>query len=78
MRVCITVLTLVMGFRVVKVCMIGNMLVGKTCLSIRYVDNSFSDKTLSTLGAAFLKKDVETKNGTCFRLQIWDTSGQER
>ena len=59
-------------------CMIGNSSVGKTCISIRYVNNSFSDKTVSTLGAAFLKRTVETANGTPYQLQIWDTTGQER
>ena len=67
-----------MGYLVVKVCMIGDTCVGKTCIALRYVNNTFNENQLTTLGASFLKKNVETSKGSLYQLQIWDTTGQER
>ena len=61
----------------IKLCVIGNKEVGKTCIALRYVENNFKN-VLSTIGASFLCKTVETGKGTIFRLNIWDTAGEER
>ena len=60
-----------------KLVVLGESGVGKTSLLIRYVENRFSMKTKSTIGANFLTKRVEVEDqvATC---QIWDTAGQER
>ena len=60
-----------------KVVIIGNTHVGKTSLMLRYADNVFRTKHISTIGVDF--KIVNIKVGdTCVKLQIWDTAGQDR
>lgn len=60
-----------------KVLLIGDMGVGKTCLLRRYVDDEFSPIFITTIGIDYKFKmlDVEGKR---VKLQIWDTAGQER
>lgn len=53
--------------------MIGDASVGKTSLSARWVDNSFLENYIATIGVDFKVKNV---NGD--RIQVWDTAGQER
>ena len=52
--------------------------VGKTCISLRYVDDTYQDGVPATSGASFLIKNCTASNGTLFKFQIWDTVGQER
>mgnify|MGYP002620924735 CR=1 FL=1 len=59
-----------------KVILIGDTGVGKTSLLFRYVDNAILDVTVS-IGVDFKVKTLNIEN-TKVRLQIWDTSGQER
>lgn len=63
--------------REVKVCVVGNMSVGKSCLSIQYVNGVFNTEVQSTIGAAFLSKSAEY-HGSHFKFQIWDTAGAEK
>ncbi|NVM28245.1 MAG: GTP-binding protein [Candidatus Helarchaeota archaeon] len=60
-----------------KVVLLGDQAVGKTSLVLRYVNNSFSDHYISTIGADFLIKDLELM-GAPIRLMIWDLGGQEQ
>ena len=60
-----------------KVLLIGDMSTGKSCLLKRFMDDSFSDKYDSTLGVDFMMKMVKV-SGVSVKLQLWDTSGQER
>lgn len=59
-----------------KISMIGNMAVGKSCLALRFVQNKFMDKHQPTI------TDVESKavkiNANDVIFQVWDTAGQER
>ncbi|GIQ82416.1 small GTPase superfamily, Rho type [Kipferlia bialata] len=57
--------------------MLGDDSVGKSSLLTRYVEGSFRLDTLSTIGVDFKSKDVGVGNMRV-RLQIWDTSGQQR
>ena len=61
----------------VKVLMIGESGVGKTCIIQRFTKNEFSMNHLSTIAVDFKMKllDINSKK---IKMQIWDTAGQER
>ena len=61
----------------IKLLMIGDSGVGKTCLLLRYANDSFSPTFITTIGIDFKIKTVVLDN-TVVKLQIWDTAGQER
>lgn len=60
-----------------KIIIIGDSGVGKTNILSRYIKNSFSFDTRSTVGVEFGAKKIEV-NGIKVKSQIWDTAGQER
>lgn len=60
-----------------KVVILGDGGVGKSCLMNRFVNNQFDDHSFHTIGVEFLNKEMKIKNES-FTLQIWDTAGQER
>ena len=61
----------------IKLLMIGDSGVGKSCLLLRYANDSFSPTFITTIGIDFKIKNVDI-DGTRIKLQIWDTAGQER
>jgi Ras-related protein Rab-8A len=61
----------------IKLLMIGDSGVGKTCLLLRYANDSFSPTFITTIGIDFKIKNIEIDNKRV-KLQIWDTAGQER
>mmetsp|Transcript_13791 Transcript_13791/g.18416 ORF Transcript_13791/g.18416 Transcript_13791/m.18416 type:complete len:217 (+) Transcript_13791:143-793(+) len=61
----------------VKLLMLGDTGVGKTCLLLRYAFDSFSPTFITTIGIDFKIKEIEL-DGLRIKLQIWDTAGQER
>ncbi len=61
----------------VKVLMIGESGVGKTCIIQRFSKNEFSMNHLSTIAIDFKLKMIEV-NDVKLKMQIWDTAGQER
>lgn len=61
----------------IKLLMIGDSAVGKTCLLLRYANDSFSSTFISTIGIDFKIKNIVV-DGKRIKLQIWDTAGQER
>uniref|UniRef100_A0A6A7GA75 GTP-binding protein YPTC1 n=1 Tax=Hirondellea gigas TaxID=1518452 RepID=A0A6A7GA75_9CRUS len=60
-----------------KTVLIGDSGVGKSCLLLRFADDSFTDSYISTIGVDFRFRTVSIDNKTV-KLQIWDTAGQER
>ncbi|NWR71219.1 RAB21 protein, partial [Centropus bengalensis] len=60
-----------------KVVLLGEGCVGKTSLVLRYCENKFNDKHITTLQASFLTKKLNI-GGKRVNLAIWDTAGQER
>lgn len=60
-----------------KLLLIGDSGVGKSCLLLRFADNSYLDSYISTIGVDFKIRTVE-QDGKTIKLQIWDTAGQER
>ncbi|KAK2982195.1 hypothetical protein RJ640_024940 [Escallonia rubra] len=60
-----------------KLLLIGDSSVGKSCLLLRFADDSYVDSYISTIGVDFKIRTVE-QDGKTVKLQIWDTAGQER
>ncbi|KAF4533527.1 hypothetical protein B566_EDAN001012 [Ephemera danica] len=60
-----------------KVVILGDGGVGKSCLMNRFVNNHFDEHSFHTIGVEFLNKDIDINDET-YTLQIWDTAGQER
>jgi len=60
-----------------KVCMMGAPGVGKTSLVRRYVESTFSDKYLSTVGVKIDRKVVPVGDDT-INMMLWDLQGEER
>lgn len=63
--------------RELKLVLVGNTSVGKTCVVKKATTGTFGEDSVPTLGAAYVSKIVNVDN-TEVRLQIWDTAGQER
>ena len=61
----------------IKLLIIGDSGVGKSCLLYRFTDDAYSDSYISTIGVDFKIRTVEV-DGKIAKLQIWDTAGQER
>ena len=60
-----------------KLLIIGESGVGKTCLLLRFTDDSFTQNHLTTIGIDFKIKIINIED-KLIKLQIWDTAGQER
>ncbi|CAJ0605520.1 unnamed protein product [Cylicocyclus nassatus] len=60
-----------------KVVLLGEGAVGKSSMLMRYVENKFSPRHISTIQASFQSKQVEI-DGAHITLNIWDTAGQEK
>ncbi|KAJ7520083.1 hypothetical protein O6H91_20G065800 [Diphasiastrum complanatum] len=61
----------------IKLLLIGDSGVGKSCLLLRFSDDSFTTSFITTIGIDFKIRTVEL-DGKRIKLQIWDTAGQER
>ena len=60
-----------------KVVLVGNTQVGKTCLVSRLMTGTFRANSPATVGAAFQDHVMTTDKGIV-SMQIWDTAGQEK
>ena len=59
-----------------KYIIIGDSAVGKSNLLLQYCHNKFNDDYQATIGVEFGAKNL-TVNNKIYRVQIWDTAGQE-
>ena len=59
-----------------KYVIIGDSGVGKSNILLRYINNVFSEEFKTTVGVEFFAKNIELNN-YIYRIQIWDTAGQE-
>ena len=62
----------------IKIVLLGDEAVGKSSLVQRFCTGKFEDKHITTIGGAYIQKDVKLKNGDILKLHIWDTGGQEK
>ncbi|GJU84465.1 Ras-related protein RabE1c-like protein [Tanacetum coccineum] len=61
----------------IKLLLIGDSGVGKSCLLLRFSDGSFTTSFITTIGIDFKIRTIELDEKR-IKLQIWDTAGQER
>ncbi|CAD5123192.1 DgyrCDS11556 [Dimorphilus gyrociliatus] len=62
---------------VVKLLLVGDSGVGKTCMIQRFANHNFRKDYHSTIGIDFQMRNIDL-DGQQVRVQIWDTAGQER
>lgn len=60
----------------IKVIVIGNGTVGKSCMIQRYCKGYFTKEYKKTIGVDFLERMINVQNEDV-RLMLWDTAGQE-
>ena len=60
-----------------RICLIGNICVGKTSLLSRYSDNYFKQIYSATIGVDFRVITLKYKDIVA-KVHVWDTAGQER
>jgi Ras-related protein Rab-6A len=61
-----------------KICIAGAKGVGKSSLITRYVDDTFNEKSMKTIGVAFKRKEIKIKENLSIELNIWDFGGEEK
>ena len=61
----------------IKIALIGNSGVGKSCIIQRYIDNTFDKCSASTLSSISVEKEI-IRGKEKYILSIWDTAGQEK
>jgi len=60
-----------------KILIIGDTGCGKSCLLVRFTDDTFNENFISTIGVDFKIRTLKF-DGKVVKLQIWDSAGQER
>ena len=78
-RVTVTVLSDVPSSQDIafKVIIVGDSGVGKSCLTMKAIKNTFTEGHNATVGFDFFTFCTLINEATACKLQIWDTCGQE-
>lgn len=58
-----------------KICLLGDFAVGKTSLVRRFVNNTFGDRYLTTVGVKIDTKEISLGELQRMKLVIWDLAG---
>ena len=61
----------------IKLILVGSEQVGKTAIINQYTQNIFEEEYIATIGQEKQIKEIKLNNGTTFKLEIWDTIGQD-
>jgi len=61
-----------------KLILVGDYQVGKTSLIRRFVQNSFKENYISTIGVEISKKNIDLSSETQIQFIIWDIGGQKQ
>ena len=56
---------------------LGDTLVGKSSIVLRFSDNRFDDNQLATIGIDYKTKYIKVKDASV-KVLLWDTAGQEK
>ena len=72
-----------MTFKYNAVVIVGETAVGKSSLTLKFVNNVYRENIIATIGAAYLSKSISvtsSKSGKkeTIKFNIWDTAGQEK
>ena len=62
---------------IIKVLTLGDTMVGKSSIVVRFADNKFDDNIFSTIGIDFKTKYIKIGDSSV-KVLIWDTAGQEK
>ena len=62
----------------IKICLLGDVAVGKTSIASRFCKNIFNEAYVNTIGGAYQQHTILLDNGVKMKLHVWDTSGDER
>lgn len=62
----------------VKLVLLGDSGVGKSCIVLRFVRGQFDPTSKVTVGASFLSQTLALQDSSTIKFEIWDTAGQER
>ena len=61
----------------IKIILLGESGVGKTCIINRYINNEFSPDSQPTIGS-FSSTKIIIKDNIKYSVNVWDTTGQEK
>jgi len=62
-----------------KILLLGDCSVGKTCILLSYIEDTFTENHVSTIGVDYKIKIFDyQKTSELIKLQIWDTAGQDK
>ncbi len=64
--------------QMLKICLVGDIAVGKTTLAKRFIGESYDKQTAPTIVMDVHRVEIQLENGTIIPVCIWDTAGQER
>ncbi len=62
---------------IIKILTLGDTMVGKSSIVVRFSDNKFDDNIFSTIGIDFKTKFMKMGD-SMVKVLIWDTAGQEK
>ena len=62
----------------IKVVLLGESGVGKTCIIDQFINGNFDQNCVASLTAQFCKKNIELPGDKSITFDIWDTAGQEQ
>ena len=62
---------------IIKILTLGDTLVGKSSIVLRFSDNRFDDNQLATIGIDYKTKYIKVKDASV-KVLLWDTAGHEK
>ena len=63
---------------VLKILLLGDSEVGKSCFLMRYSENVFIENYITTIGLDYKLKTIKLDSGKTIKVQLWDTAGQDK